>query len=293
MRHMIKIMAAMALMASLLLPVFAMAQSSRPDSLAVCLPGKPDTVMNENHASATVARLMGVEEIAVAVDSLSANYDSDWTELSMQGKLSFTGLPMRVSVKVYMHRGNSIILSARAPFLGEVARVEMCQDSITFINKHSRTYNTQSLAGLVADPQAYLCDIQDILLGQVAFPGHGRMTRDLSKGARWIALSESDAFIYPFDEFQISGTEYGFIMDSSCWQLYNFVMLLQNAGVVVQTTYQYDEDDWMLGLDIDLGKKRLKGEVQLSYPDYAPTPLEFTSVGSKYRRVDMKELMRF
>lgn len=249
--------------------------------------------IDDKSAVAEVSRLMTIEEVAVAVDTIAANYDSDWTDLSMQGKLSFTGLPMRVSVKVYMKRGQSIILSARAPFLGEVARVEICTDSIVFINKHSRTYNTQPLMGMVSDPQVYMCDIQDILLGQVAFPGHGRVTSDLASGAQWIVLSESDALIYPFKDFQINGADYGFVMDASCWQLNAFVLLLQKAGVVVQTTYHYSDENWTLGLELELDKKRLKGDVELSYPDYSPSPLEFTALGGKYRRVDIKDIMKF
>lgn len=288
MKNILRVTVLLALSIIVALPVWG---QNAPDSIAICLPGDPDSAMEEQPAS--ISRLMTMEEIAIAVDTITANYDSDWKDLSMQGKLSFTGLPMRVSVKVYMERGKSIILSARAPFLGEVARVEICADSIVFINKHSRTYNTQPLAGLASDPQAYLCDIQDILLGQVALPGHGRMTPALSSGAQWIAITDSDALIYPFKDYQIDGTDYGFVMDASCWQLSAFVLMLQKAGVVVQTTYQYREDDWTLGLEIDLQKKRLKGDVELTYPDYAPTPLEFTAIGNKYRRVEMKDIMKF
>lgn len=246
----------------------------------------PDPVDSASH-------LMTVEEIAVATDSIMANYDSDWKELSMQGKLSFTGLPMRVSVKVYMKRGESVILSARAPLLGEVARVEMCQDSIVFINKHTHTYNTQTFVGLISDPQTYLCDLQDILLGQVAFPGNGRLTADNALKSRWISMPEDNTLIYPSEELQVEGTEYGFVMDSSCWQLRTFVMMLQKAGIVVETSYIYGVDGWTLGIEISLNKKTLNGEVQLSYPDYNPTQLEFTRLGDKYRRVEVKDLLKF
>lgn len=264
-----------------------------PDSIAICEPGDPDTTMDSSDADATVSRLMTVEEIAVATDTIMANYDSDWKELSMQGKLSFTGLPMRVSVKVYMKRGQSVILSARAPIFGEVARVEMCQDSIVFINKHTRTYNTQSFAGLTSDPQTYLCDLQDILLGQVAFPGNGRLTADLALKSRWISMPEDNTLIYPSEELQVKDTEYGFVMDSSCWQLRTFVMMLQKAGVVVETSYIYGTEGWTLGIEISLNNKKLNGDVQLSYPDYEPTPLDFTELGDKYRRVEVKDLMKF
>ncbi len=264
-----------------------------PDSIAVCPPGELPEEMEPQPEPEDVSKLMTIEEIAVATDTIIANYDSDWNDLSMQGKLSFDGLPMSVTVKLYMKRGESIILSARAPIFGEVARVEICQDSIVLINKHSRTYNAQSLTGLNVDAKAYLCDLQDILLGQVAFPGNGRLTPDLALQSQWIALPTDQALIYPAADLQVAGTEYGFVMDSTCWQLQSFVLMLQQSGVVVETTYIYGEKGWTLGIEISLPKKKMGGETQLSYPDYNPSPLEFTELGSKYRKVDFKTLMRF
>lgn len=263
------------------------------DSIAICPPGESSEIMGPQPETDNASRLMTVEEIAVATDTIIANYDSEWKDLSMQGKLSFDGLPMAVSVKLYMKRGESIILSARAPIFGEVARVEICQDSITLINKHSRTYNVQSFTGLDVDSKAYLCDLQDILLGEVAFPGHGRLTPEIAPLSQWIALPSADALIYPSADLQVSGTEYGFVLDSLCWQLKSFVLMLSKTGVVVETKYLYGDKGWTLGIEITLPKKKLAGEAQLSYPDYNPMPLEFTAIGSRYRKVDFKELMRF
>lgn len=264
-----------------------------PDSIAVCPPGEPAEIMEPAPEAGNGSRLMTLAEVAVATDTIIANYDADWTDLSMQGKLTFDGLPMSVSVKIYMKRGESVILSARAPIFGEVARVELDQDSITFINKHTRCYNVQSLEGLQVDHRAYLTDLQDVLLGQVAFPGHGRLTTDNAGLSQWIALPTSEVLLYPSAELQTAGTEYGFVMDSMVWQLRSFVLMLRNTGVVVETKYLYGDKGWTLGLEISLPKKKLGGEVQLSYPDYEPTPLQFTEIGGKYRKVDFKELMRF
>lgn len=282
------------LLIAVLVAFYSTAQSRTvPDSIAICLPGEPDSIMEEAPVAEPTSRLMTIEEIAEATDSISFKYDEEWKELSMQGKLSFTGLPMRVSVKVYMKRGESVILSARAPLLGEVARVEMCPDSMVFINKHSRCYNTQSFAGLTSDPQKYICDLQDILLGQMAFPGNGRLTQELALQSQWIAMPGENALVHPSEQLQIIGTEYGFIMDSESWQLRNFVMMLKKTGVVVTTNYLYGDNDWTLGIEISMNNKKMNGEVELSYPDYAPAPLNFTEIGNKYRRVEIKDLMKF
>lgn len=240
------------------------------------------------------AVLMSADEIAVAIDSITAGYDSDWTDLTMQGKLSFTGLPMKVTVKIYMKRGEAVILSARAPLFGEVARVEICPDSIVLINKHSRTYNVQPLAGIAGDPRAYLSDIQDILLGQVAFPGNGRISPRIASMSQWIAMPGSDALIYPGPSLQVKGTEYGFVMNSLIWELKSFVMMIKQAQVVLETKYLYGESGWTLGLEVDVKGRKMEGEVELTYPDYEPSaPLEFTAIGGKYRKVGIKDIMKF
>ncbi|MDE6511739.1 MAG: DUF4292 domain-containing protein [Muribaculaceae bacterium] len=282
----------------------AFGQESVPDSVAVCPPGEPeevavaapdDTVAPavETTGPENASRLMTVEEIAVATDSITGNYDAEWSDLSMQGKLSFDGLPMSVSVKIYMKRGESVILSARAPFFGEVARVEANRDSITFINKHTRCYNAQSLQGYGVDPEAYLTDLQDVLLGQVAFPGHGRLNADNVLLSQWIALPASESLLYPGPELQTAGTEYGFVMDSADWQLKSFVLMLQKTGTVVETRYLYGDKGWTLGLEISLPKKQLPGAVQRAYPDYDGSPGEFPQLGGKYRKVDFRQLLKF
>ena len=280
----------------LMIGIMAAAQAfgqTAPDSVAVCLPDEPADMAEAAPDTENASRLLTVEEIGMATDSITGNYDSDWTDLSMQGKLSFDGLPMSVSVKVYMKRGEAVILSARAPFFGEVARVEMNRDSITLINKHTRCYNVQPLAGLDVDRKAYLSDLQDILLGQVAFPGHGRLTADNALLSQWIGLATGETLLYPLGELQTAGTEYGFVLDSTVWQLNSFVLMLQKTGVVIETKYLYGDKGWTLGLEISLPKKKLGGEVQLSYPDYEAAPLEFTVLDGKYRQVDFRQLMKF
>ncbi|MDE6017395.1 MAG: DUF4292 domain-containing protein [Muribaculaceae bacterium] len=263
------------------------------DSIAVCPPGEPAEAIEADRTPGMDSRFMSVEEITVATDTIIANYDSDWTDLSMQGRLQFDGLPMRVNVKVYMKRGESIILSARAPIFGEVARVEVNTDSIVLINKHTRCYNSQSISGLGVDAKAYLCDLQDIMMGQVAFPGHGRLTPEMALDSQWIAMKDDNALIYPYPDLQVAGTEYGFVMDSSCWQLRSFVLMLKRANVAIDTNYKYGQQGWTLGLEINLPKKKMNGEVELSYPDYQPNVLDFTNLDGKYRKVDIKQLLRF
>lgn len=237
-----------------------------------------------------IAQPMKVD-IPAAVDSITASYDSEWRELSMQGKLSFDGLPIRPGVKVYMERGKSIILSARAPILGEVARVEISPDSVTCINKHTRTYCSYPLDSIAPD---LISDVQDILLGQVAFPGFGRITAETAANSEWLEIPGQGVMLFPGPDLQMRGMECAYIMEPEHWQLLSFALMLTKVRTLLETTYLYGTGGWTLGLRITLGDKPpLNGELELSYPDYAPMPMTFTNPGAKYRKTDFKGIMRF
>lgn len=237
---------------------------------------------------------LSFEEVAVALDSIRSGYDNEWTELSMEGKLQFDGLPLRPTVKIYMKRGESVIMSARASIFGEVARIELNKDSLTIINKHSKTYNSQPLGAYLSRYPGAIADIQDILLGQVAFPGHGRITEELASLSAWLPVpAQEAALIYPGETLQFPGADYGFLMDPSDWHLQSFAIALQKAQAYIETGYLYGGSGWTLTLKITLREHPYQGALELSYPEYSPTPLEFTKVTDKYRKVDIRKLLKF
>lgn len=237
-------------------------------------------------------RLLTTEEIAVAADTIIAQYPEDWQQLSMQGRMQFDGVPMRLSVKVYMERGKSILISARAPIFGEMARVEILGDSITLINKSSRTYHTISPASGQIPTAGMIADLQDILLGEIALPGQGRLTPELSQQAQWIDLSDGRMILFPDPSVQLPGSQSGFIIDSTEMQLLTFALAIPSQKIEAETSYQYGEEGWTLGVNISINGKPLKGEFQLSYPDYSPTPLEPTDISKRYRAVAPADLMK-
>ncbi|MCM1491106.1 MAG: DUF4292 domain-containing protein [Muribaculum sp.] len=228
-----------------------------------------------------------------AVDAITHSYPDDWSQLSMQGKLSFEGLPINPSVKLYMKRGEVVIMSARAPIVGEVARLEICNDSITIINKHTRKYWSQQIQHQEKVGPDIISDIQDVMLGYVAYPGHGRMNSELAHISSWTVVPDNKIFIYPDTSMQFRSSEYGFIIDSDDYALSSFLLLLSGHDAVLETTYLYGEAGWTLGLTIETNKGSLGGQLQLSYPDYNPSPLDLTNAGEKFSRTDIKGILKF
>ncbi len=231
---------------------------------------------------------------AAALPAVPAEADTaGWEQLSMQGKLSMEGLPVKPSVKIFMKRGESVIMSARAPFFGEVVRVEVNSDSITVINKHTRSFLSHPMSSVFGQDSCAVSDLQDILLGEVAFPGHGPLTPDLAVRSELSATAEGDIFMLPEDSLQYEDVEYGFVLDADDGQLLTFALMHRKTESVVTLDYLYGDEGWTLGLLFEINGHPVEGELTLSYPDYNPTPLGFTDAAARYKRTDLKGLLKF
>lgn len=246
-----------------------------------------DPISPENHKLGPLD-----EEMQNALNFIVSNYSKPWEELSMQGKLSFDGLPIRPSVKFYMRRGEAIILSARAPLLGEVARIELSPESLVIINKYTKKYCTFDMSSYTARYPSMVADFQDILLGEIVFPGFGRMTSDLADKSFW--SYESDGiFILPDKQLQWQNMGYGFMVDIPSFKLRDIILFFLSTDLELDFSYLFGIEGWTLGLVGTLHGRDLNGSLQLSYPDYFPVPVEFTDVDERYTPSDLKGVLKF
>lgn len=261
----------------------------------------PALPVQENMSTGAVAadtlpegfRHLDIADVMAAVKVSEEGYSGEWTQLSMQGKLSMEGLPMRPTVKIYMERGKNIILSARAPFFGEVARVEICSDSIAVINKHTRKYMSIDIRRLSEANPSLVSDFQDILLGNVAYPGHGRLNSELALASQWTVTPDDEVFVYPGADLQFNGVEYGFMLDAEDFDLLSFMLMLHASDAILNVTYLFGEEGWTLGIETEMNKRLIRCEMELTYPDFNPSPLQMTDAGARYSRTDLKGILKF
>lgn len=232
------------------------------------------------------------EEMQNALRFIISNYSKPWEELSMQGKLSFDGLPIRPSVKFYMKRGESIILSARAPLFGEVARIELSPQSLLIINKHTKKYCTFDMSTYTAQYPSMVADFQDILLGEIVYPGFGRMTSELADKSFW-SYESDDIFILPDKQLQWQNMGYGFLVDMPSFKLRDIILFFHSTDLELDFSYLFGIEGWTLGLAGTLHGHDLNGSLQLSYPDYFPVPVEFTDLDERYTPTDLRNVLKF
>ena len=283
---------------SALSALVALALTAMPQMPAGAVAAEEDIVVADSAAYAGCDTAVAPEAIAAneliasATAGIIGSYPAEWAQLSMQGKLKVDGLPVNPNIKIYMDRGKSILLSARAPILGEVARIEICKDSITFINKHTRRYFSADLSRVFSANPSLIADIQDILLGQVAYPGHGRLTEDLAALTEWSLTPEGLLMLFPSGQLQHSEAEYGFLVDPDSFRLSVFALMLPQSETIVDLHYLYGPAGYTLQLTSDNKKQRLGGELQLSSPDFNPTPLTPTDT-RRYVKSDIKGILKF
>lgn len=233
-----------------------------------------------------------VVDIESALAGIADNYGDDWYDLSMKGKLRAEGLAASPTVKIYMKRSESVIMSFRVPIVGEVARIEMCPDSLTFINKMSKKYWSQPLGQTSSGRTGIISDIQDLLLGKVAYPGYGRLTEELSAKSLW-SYEDDDLYLMPMAENQYADAEYFFMIDDYDFKLTDFILHLKKNDIWLNTHYNYGDAGWSLGLAVENGDNIFEAIFELSYPDFAPIPLEMTDAGTRYSRTDLNGILKF
>ena len=128
----------------------------------------PDTPLS-SVPSAQPSKLSPKQQFETLVDSYQP-----WTDVSMSVKCTLRSpKSMTVSGKATMIRGEELRLSLR--MLGfEVGGLYIDRDSIFFYEKLNRTMVVESMAKLTDATGLTLSDIQDVLLGQLAYPGADR-----------------------------------------------------------------------------------------------------------------------
>jgi len=125
------------------------------------------SVVNDSVYTGSRAAALGIED--------ALNGYKPWNTAEISGKVRAPGLPLSVTLKIYMLKDSALTISARAILVGEVGRVELTKDSLVMINKLKKVYCRES-AGRLNDIYPSACgELQSILLGRMIVPGSGEM----------------------------------------------------------------------------------------------------------------------
>lgn len=231
------------------------------------------------------------------IDGITEDY-KNWNCASWDGKLSTDILPLSVTLKVYMKRGDYTLISARAPFLGEVARVEIDKEALLIVNKMKKRYYRRSLEDISKVAPDFAEDVQALLLGRMFVVGSGQLDkRDADKVTLFPTSIEGEYMVVPAVPDYLPEVLYGFATDQDL-NMSTFVCAYGRADVsesieTVDPNLQY-EPKLQAQADITYqGKKTVADLHAIYYPkEYSATlTVDEIEWGSKgFGRIDIEGL---
>lgn len=261
------------------------------ESIAGCYE-EPDTIALPMEV---VTEIITEDPLAVEADSVGIVVEipeyPDWERVSISGKLKMKGLPLSPSLKIFMEKDSSVYLSIRAPFVGEVGRLEISPDSILAVNKMKKTYCIEPLSDFLRYFPGKLGDVQELLLGRIVMPGIGVLSPETADYMDILDNGE-ELFAVPVDEIAISGVNYGYMIDEQFTPLLLAVIPEGRNDLSFTLEYGYTADSYSMDFMFEEGNRSVAATLEMNLPELdgsAPNPVK---IDNKYRRLSLIDFMR-
>lgn len=230
-------------------------------------------------------------EVGDSIEIIFPNYEP-WDVASLAGKLKMQGLPLSPTLKIFMKRDSLISVSVRAPFMGEVGRLDLTPDTLLLANKMNKTFMKQSVGGLNSKTLPFgIDDIQDLLLARFFLPGFDVMEDDLEELTD-ITYSDGQVNVVPKGEAEIPGVKYAFAVDEYFTPLMILVMPEDNPEVEIDVVYDYKQKGYDIWFGGKFGSKAMEATLEMKDPEWKgdePKPLDLR----KYREAKIEQIFGY
>lgn len=156
------------------------------------------------------------------LEQLTSDYFG-WQTAQWQGKVKSDMLPLTVTAKVFLRHDKEILISLRAPLIGEAARIEIDPDSVLVVNKMKKVYYKGSVERINHTVPNLYESLQSLLIGRAFVLGEGELSKDHSKYVNMYDLNESYTLVAPYVPTELENFTYGFALDPQ-YRLNNIFM---------------------------------------------------------------------
>lgn len=252
------------------------------------------------------------------IDSIApAQPDQDhqlWSSVSIQGKLKMKGLPLSPSLKIFMQKDSLINISINAPFVGEAGRVVITPDSVTALNKMSKTYVNEGISDFLKYYPGNFSDVQDLLLARFFLPGVDLQNADLSQYID-VIFEDNQFNVVPKGDAIIPGIIYGYVVDANFRPQMMVVIPEERRDVEIDVLYSYpqstqqpfsDEENPSISFPFDSlpdypyniqliyqdGTRLSEVNLELKTPDWNATPPKPLELNNKFKKVSLSDFLR-
>ena len=216
---------------------------------------------------------------------------TEWQSASFTGKLrtSMLKLPVSPTVKIYMEKGELIQLSVSAPFIGEVGRAEITPSEVLVVNKYKKTYVRESAEAAMSRDRGLLDEVQSLLLGRIVILGKGELSMGLLKDVLFERENNGEWIVVTDSEGEEWGLQYGYVVNANgrTQVLYG---MMQGRTETATLTYDYSGGGMTLGLDLQLPKKRIEGQLDFSSVKWGGNRMSSINL-DRYQKVTFSEFV--
>lgn len=232
-----------------------------------------------------------LDEEALEIVNKILNGYTEWQSASFTGKLrtSMLKLPVSPTVKIYMEKGELIQLSVSAPFIGEVGRAEITPSEVLVVNKYKKTYVRESTEAAMSRDSGLLDPVQSLLLGRIVILGKGELSMGLLNDVLFERENNGEWIVVPNREGEESGLQYGYVVNAN-GRTQVLYRMMQGRTETATLTYDYAGGGMTLGLDLQLPKKRIEGQLDFSSVKWGGNRMSSINL-DRYQKVTFSEFV--
>ncbi len=214
-----------------------------------------------------------------------------WQSVELNGKLQMERLPLTPSVRIYMEYKQKIFISVRAPFVGEVGRVEIDSTQVVAVNRLKKVYVQEPTGNLLS--YMNIEDVQDMLLGRVFICDYGTLNTVNMKLCE-LFNEQSRMLLVPLIQPLDGRVRYGYTFDFN-GLMQDMYATTESGSYSALAHYTYPGGNKTgIELDIQIKDKYYGAQMQLDKPKWNPArSLEPVEINRKWKRVDIKTFFKF
>lgn len=220
------------------------------------------------------------------LDAMLDRY-TDWHTVELNGKLENDRLPVSPSVRIFMEKGKRLQISLRAPFLGEVGRIDISNDSLLAYNKLKKVYCREPLGDILREAPARIEDLQSLLLARVFILNRGTLSPANADGITF--SEEPDCWLaLPVEQPLDGRVQYGFTIDDDGTLTALYATMPEAASELsLLVEYFYEKKKTVIDVAFNKSDRLTQATLTLNAPKWGATPMQPVKTGSGWRRTDV------